>query len=262
MEILFNEESGKFYPEGKDQDFIHTILAFLYANGVEIINKNSFIQNLIYYREDPRFKEWFQTIGKLNFFNGFEREERESGNVGWMAGSNFVYLSYQNELDNYKKYQGLFEYERYLKEEIKKLLQLTKELTTICLIEQEHEHSIRIYATDPNSSYSLVKEAPFNLYSTVESTFLITDGNTTMLNTPKSSDRLEVNLENAKFAIVLPSNKEDYHTDYKGFHGCVDIYTKISSKKQLQELATIGENYRGKKDKLLSEETYVKKLSF
>ena len=48
MEILFNEESGKYYPEGKDQDFIHTILAFLYANGVRIINENTFIQNLIY----------------------------------------------------------------------------------------------------------------------------------------------------------------------------------------------------------------------
>ena len=35
MEILFNEETGKYYPEGKDQDFIHTILAILYANAVE-----------------------------------------------------------------------------------------------------------------------------------------------------------------------------------------------------------------------------------
>ena len=255
MEILFNEESGKYYPEGKDQDFIHTILAFLYANGVRIINENTFIQNLIYYRDDPRFKEWFQTIGKLDFYNGFDDEKR--GNLEWVTGSEFVYLTYQNELDNYKKYQELFQYERYLKDEINKLLRLTEELTTISLIEQEHKHSIRIYVTDPNESYSLVKKPPkpFNLFDNVESTFLITDGDTTILNTLKSSDHLKVKVENAMFAMILPS-------DYNGHHNCVNIYTKISRKKQLQRLATVGATYRGKKDELLSDEAYVKKLSF
>ena len=75
------------------------------------------------------------------------------------------------------------------------------------------------------------------------------------MNTPKSSDHLKVKVENAMFAMILPS-------DYNGHHNCVDIYTKISRKKQLQELATIGENYRGKKDELLTDEVYVKKLSF
>ena len=254
MEILFNEESGKYYPEGKDQDFIHTILAFLYANGVRIINENTFIQNLIYYRDDPRFKEWFQTIGKLDFYNGFDDEKR--GNLEWVTGSEFVYLTYQNELDNYKKYQELFQYERYLKDEINKLLRLTEELTTISLIEQEHKHSIRIYVTDPNKRYSLVKTPPkpFSLFDNVESTFLITDGDTTILN-PSSSDCLETKVENAMFAMVLPA-------DYNGHHNCVDIYTKIPRKKQLQRLATVGVTYRGKKDELLSDEAYVKKLSF
>ncbi len=119
----------------------------------------------------------------------------------------FVYLTYQNEMDNYKKYQELFQYERYLKDEINKLLRLTEELTTINLIEQEHKHSIRIYVTDPNKNYSLVKipPKPFSLLDNAEGTFLITDGDTTILN-PLSSDCLETKVENAMFTMVLPAD--------------------------------------------------------